>query len=206
MGGQEETLGWAVEALTTDEVVASGGATPSMPCGENICLVLTLQREPVSGLTYAAGLLRFAWPPKFRMPMPDEFSAPVLSRLAFVTRHESVMSYLSTRNARTLTRLERERAGTTIPIVAAGGSVFVTTSPEIEQLVGQCRPGHHCAHVAALPSWAKDSSEGPCPQGDQNAENGGIALHAASWTRSTTSSTTSLLLCGALRAPGRHTS
>ena len=56
-----------------------------------------------------------------------------------MTRYESVMSYLSTRNARTFTRLERERAGITVPIVAAGESVFVTTSPEIEQLVGQWR-------------------------------------------------------------------
>ena len=353
LGGQEERLGYSVEALTTDEVVASGGATPAMPCGENVCLVLTLQREPVSGLTYAAGLLRtgsnevfstdrydarqfvasspdecedirrdfvlalyeifqklddynaahsewkdkkslqthvfdsyeadllrelllealsdpdaaeqalallfhfqsedlmsaeerpdetagsplvvltsvirrlfqmpapvayqlgdvlaafngednsdsfnykvddywdfafsnrlksdaifdvwyrgksdyperigrrlrmrlwatrnvvdrirdhadnlFAWPPKFRMPMPDDFSDPVLSRLAFMTRYESVMDYLSIRNARTLTRLERERAGTTVPIIAAGGNAFVTTSPAIEQLVGQWR-------------------------------------------------------------------
>ena len=56
-----------------------------------------------------------------------------------MTRYESVMDYLSIRNVRTLTRLERERAGTTIPIVAAGESIFVTTSPEIEQLVGQWR-------------------------------------------------------------------
>jgi len=353
LGGQEERLGYAVSALTTGEVVASGGATPVMPRGENVRVVLTLQREPVSGLTYAAGLLRtgsnevfsadryderqfvascpdecedvrrdfvlalyeifqelddynathserkdkkslqtyvfdsyeadllrqllldalsdpdvaeealallfhfqsedlmsaeehpdetadsplvvitpvirrlfqmpvaaayrlgnvlaafngkdsgdafnykaddywdfalsnrlksdaifdvwyrgksdfvlriqrrlrtrlwatrnvvdrirdqadnlFAWPPKFRMPVPDDFGDPALSRLAFMTRYESVMGYLSIRNARTLTRLERERAGTTVPVVAAGANVFVATSPEIEQLVGGWR-------------------------------------------------------------------
>lgn len=54
--GRRERLRTIVGALQTDRVRPYGGSSLAMPRGENVRLVLTAQREPVSGQLYAFGL------------------------------------------------------------------------------------------------------------------------------------------------------
>ena len=59
-----------------------------------------------------AGKRLFAWPPKFRLVEDWQMSEPLLSRLAFMTRFESVVQCLAMRDARTASREERLLRGT----------------------------------------------------------------------------------------------
>lgn len=63
----------------------------------------------------------FAWPPKFLFPDTWDFKHPELSRLAFITRYESLMGALQTRQSRSLPLSERIRAGISIPLRFKGG-------------------------------------------------------------------------------------
>ena len=56
-----------------------------------------------------AGRSLFAWPPKFQLPSAFDHRHPTLSRLAFVARHESILSYLGIRRARMAPLAERLR-------------------------------------------------------------------------------------------------
>src|SRR5262249_44190661 len=47
-----------------------------------------------------SGRTLFAWPPKFRLPSAFDHRRPTLARLAFVARHESIISYLGIRQGR----------------------------------------------------------------------------------------------------------
>ena len=66
----------------------------------------------------------FAWPPKFRLPGTLGFSTPVLSRLAFIARYESVLAYLAVRDKRMAPTTERLRSGDAIRVVHTGGLRF----------------------------------------------------------------------------------
>ena len=74
----------------------------------------------VDGVRHAleAGDALFAWPPKFQLPGPRRFQHPLLSRLAFLARYESVLAYLGVRMARTLPLGEQVRRGTLLPLAA----------------------------------------------------------------------------------------
>ncbi|WP_394903227.1 AAA domain-containing protein [Clostridium butyricum] len=50
----------------------------------------------------------FAWPPKFHFPEQLHFSDSTLSKLAFITRYESVLSYVKVKEGRALPRDERK--------------------------------------------------------------------------------------------------
>jgi len=85
----------------------------------------------VDGIRAAAGDLLFASPPRFRLPEPAPFRDPVLSRLAFITRYESLLGYLEIRAARALPRGERERAGHSFSLLAMGNDRFLAEPAEL---------------------------------------------------------------------------
>ncbi|MBF0289981.1 MAG: AAA family ATPase [SAR324 cluster bacterium] len=66
----------------------------------------------------------FAWPPKFQFSTADTFNFPIFSKLCFLSRYESVLSYLDIRNQRTLPRTEREKAGFMVSLVYQGNDLF----------------------------------------------------------------------------------
>ena len=74
----------------------------------------------VDGLRAAVKQWLFAWPPKFRFPERFDFQHVELSRIAFVTRYESLCAALETRGSRTRPAAERERDGTRIPLEHLG--------------------------------------------------------------------------------------
>ncbi|HYF80155.1 MAG TPA: AAA domain-containing protein [Symbiobacteriaceae bacterium] len=82
--------------------------------------------SPTSGRS-----LLFAWQPKFRLPGPAAFRDPILSRLAFTTQYESLLTYLAVRAGRALPRGERERAGLSFALQALGGSRFLAEPAEL---------------------------------------------------------------------------
>jgi DNA replication ATP-dependent helicase Dna2 len=69
-----------------------------------------------------AGL--FAWPPKFMLPSGMGLRHPMLSRLSFITRFESVVQYLAIREARMAPVAERLRDGTCLSVTHRGGNRF----------------------------------------------------------------------------------
>lgn len=56
--GRARRLRKAVQSLLTNKVMNHGGSSPSLPVREDIRLILTVQKEPVSGRIYAAGFHR----------------------------------------------------------------------------------------------------------------------------------------------------
>lgn len=80
--------------------------------------------------------LLFAWPPKFCLPDRDTFRHPLLSKLAFLARYESLMSYLQIRAGRIRPRAERERTGVCFSLRALDGRRFLAepfeTAMELE--------------------------------------------------------------------------
>lgn len=56
------------------------------------------------------------WPPKFLFPEEQRFQHPEISRLAFITRYESLMGALEVRASRSLPYAERLREGISIPL------------------------------------------------------------------------------------------
>lgn len=76
----------------------------------------------LDGLRHQVKDSLFAWPPKFLFPDTWDFKHPELSRLAFITRYESFMGALQTRQSRSLPWSEREMAGISIPLRYQGGN------------------------------------------------------------------------------------
>jgi len=70
------------------------------------------------------GNLLFAWPPKFHLPSGLGFQHPLLSRLSFIARYESVIQYLAIREARMAPVAERLRDGTCLLLTHRGGARF----------------------------------------------------------------------------------
>jgi DNA replication ATP-dependent helicase Dna2 len=70
------------------------------------------------------GNVLFAWPPKFRLPSGLGFQHPLLSRLSFIARYESVVQYLAIREARMAPVAERLRDGTCLFLTHRGGARF----------------------------------------------------------------------------------
>lgn len=81
----------------------------------------------VNGIREAAdddGSVLFAWPPKFSFPERMGFRHATLSRLAFIARYESVVSYLGVRGGRMAPLAERLRDGICLRTTYAGGDRF----------------------------------------------------------------------------------
>jgi predicted RecB family nuclease len=76
----------------------------------------------------------FAWPPKFNFPLSEGFSEPLLSRLSFIVRYESIVECLSLRALRTLPGNERETRGIAFSLRAAGDNSFSVMSNNGELL------------------------------------------------------------------------
>src|SRR5262249_973572 len=55
--GEKHYLQNKVRAFRTGQPVPHGATSPSLPQGENIMVLLTLQREPLGGTTSLAGIL-----------------------------------------------------------------------------------------------------------------------------------------------------
>jgi hypothetical protein len=66
----------------------------------------------------------FAWPPKFRLPAGLGLRHPLLSRLSFIARFESVSQYLTIREARMAPVAERFRDGTCLSLTYLQGDRF----------------------------------------------------------------------------------
>src|SRR5262249_19874952 len=57
LAGERHYLHNRVHSLINQQPVVHGASTPALPQGENIAVFLTLQREPLGGTTYLAGVL-----------------------------------------------------------------------------------------------------------------------------------------------------
>lgn len=66
----------------------------------------------------------FAWPEKFRLPSRDAFTSPVLSRLAFFTRYESLVQCLALRDLRQEPAAVQDQLGLSVSLVARDGGTF----------------------------------------------------------------------------------
>lgn len=66
----------------------------------------------------------FAWPDKFALPGREAFVSPVLSRLAFFTRYESLIQCIALRDLRYEPGAVQEQLGLTATLVARGDGVF----------------------------------------------------------------------------------
>jgi predicted RecB family nuclease len=96
---------------------------------------------------HAAGLL-FAWPPKFRFPEPWEIDDPLLSRLAFLERFESISACNALRAARAQGPEERLLRGNALLLRALGprklrvlrGDLEVEPGPWMSWLVARSSP------------------------------------------------------------------
>ncbi|HEY1189429.1 MAG TPA: AAA domain-containing protein [Gemmata sp.] len=89
------------------------------------------------------GLPPFAWPPKFKLPSAFEYRDPLLSRLAFITRYESVIRYVETRSARSAPLGERLASGTALRLTYRGDDEFEIDPSQAELPVP----------VGAFPNW-----------------------------------------------------
>ncbi|MGP0066623.1 MAG: AAA domain-containing protein [Isosphaeraceae bacterium] len=66
----------------------------------------------------------FAWPPKFKLPSAFDYRHPSLSRLAFIARHESILSYLGVRELRMAPLAERLQDAETLRLTYLGDDRF----------------------------------------------------------------------------------
>jgi hypothetical protein len=72
---------------------------------------LRAQRSLLWGLRSAVGEQLFAWPPKFLLPSRTGIQEPLLSRLAFFMRYESLLQYLALREDRAEPQTVQARNG-----------------------------------------------------------------------------------------------
>src|SRR5262249_15462497 len=77
-------------------------------------------RETLAG----CGVPPFAWPPKFKLPAAFDYRDPLLSRLAFVTRYESVVRYVEVRSGRSTPMTERLASGAALRVTFLGADQF----------------------------------------------------------------------------------
>ena len=98
------------------------------------------------------GDLLFAWPPKFRLPDSYQYQHTVLSRLAFLARYESVLDYLSVREARMAPLDEQLRAGAAIRLTYDGDDRFLVDPIHRDLDI----------HATSFPQWilTEDSEAG----------------------------------------------
>lgn len=93
----------------------------------------------------------FFWPPKFQLPARALIDDPILSRLAFFTRYESVVQCLTLRGQRLEPVVVQRQLGLMAELEARGGDEFVVIGePALEIDDG------------GFPSWllARDSAKG----------------------------------------------
>ncbi|MFO0804724.1 MAG: AAA domain-containing protein [Gemmataceae bacterium] len=93
----------------------------------------------------------FAWPDKFLLPAREAFADPLISRLAFFTRYESLVQCLALRDEREVPPAVQEQLGISIGLVAcADGSFDVVGEPAIE------------LDESTMPSWlfVPDTADG----------------------------------------------
>ncbi len=74
----------------------------------------------LTGIRHCARGLLFACPPKFSLPSSRNFNHPLLSQLDFIIRYETVMSYLSIKEQRTLPMNERKQKGIAFTLTGTG--------------------------------------------------------------------------------------
>jgi hypothetical protein len=93
----------------------------------------------------------FAWPPKFTLPGGAGIRDPLLSRLAFFARYESLLRCLAVREARTEARLTQVLLGQVIELEAAGDNQMDV----VGELFTEPEPG-------GFPAWllVRDNDEG----------------------------------------------
>ncbi len=117
-----------------------------------------------------AGAVLFTWPPRFTLPAGTDIQQPILSRLAFLVRHEALVRCLAIREARAEARPIQVQQGQVIelraisgePAASAAGSNYPAAdaagSPEME-VVGELvvEP-----EADGFPAWllVRDSEEG----------------------------------------------
>jgi hypothetical protein len=85
-------------------------------------------------LRRSVGEQLYAWPPKFRLPGTTGIQDPLLSRLAFLTRYESVLGYLCIREDRAEPEEVRLRLGLAMAIRALGNDEFEVLDGEAMDL------------------------------------------------------------------------
>jgi hypothetical protein len=79
----------------------------------------------------------FAWPPKFQLPPLANIRDPLLSRLAFFTRYESVLRCLALREGRGEPRPVQSQLGLVLELVATGDRDFeIVGEPLLEVAEG----------------------------------------------------------------------
>jgi hypothetical protein len=93
----------------------------------------------------------FAWPPKFRLPPLADINDPLLSRLAFFTRYESLLRCHGLRDARQEPRAVQFQLGLMLELVAVSDSEFEAVGEPLLEV-----------EEGAFPSWlmVRDSAEG----------------------------------------------
>lgn len=74
----------------------------------------------------------FAWPPKFTFPPGSRLRHPVLSRLGFIARYESVVSYLEVRTRRGAPLEERLADETTLRLTYLGDGRYRLDPDQVE--------------------------------------------------------------------------
>jgi hypothetical protein len=97
--------------------------------------LLYASRALLAALRKQAGGQLAAWPPKFTLPGTSGIDDPLLARLAFFTRFESVISCLETRAARAEAREVQRQSGSIIEVTATDSSTFAVTHapPDVDE-------------------------------------------------------------------------
>lgn len=97
----------------------------------------------------------FAWPAKMRLPTRHQISDPLLSRLAFFTRYESLLGCMAIRNQRAEALAVQQLAGTVIELEALTASEFRVLNRHGVEL-----------DDSSFPAWliVRDSKEGRLAQ------------------------------------------
>ena len=85
----------------------------------------------------------FAWPPKFKLPAAANYRHPLLARLAFMTRFESAVRYVSIRSARVAPLTERLNSGNALRLTFLGDDRFQLDASQAELPID----------VAGFPNW-----------------------------------------------------
>lgn len=78
----------------------------------------------------------FAWPPKFRFPQGSDFTHPLLSRLGFIARYESVLGYLDIRTRRGAPLEERIASESTLRLTYLGDDRYQLDPDQLEADIG----------------------------------------------------------------------
>lgn len=86
--------------------------------------LLYASRALLFALRQQAGTQLVAWPPKFTMPGTSGIQSPLLAKLAFFSRFESVMSCLEVRATRAEAREVQHELGKMIELEAMDGNCF----------------------------------------------------------------------------------